>query len=184
MPVAKKKAGGAAAKSARQGVNAAPRTLPQEFDDLLSGLLRTVKASRSTLRLDDPSRNFHVNDVVAEALTPGAKSLRGQTSINQRATETVQWLERHRRVLVQDDLADAEPRPPAVLVQLYGVKAQMLAPIVREGRIDGWISIHETKAARQWSKRDQAAIARTADRVVALLERAAATGASASQGKD
>jgi maleate isomerase len=162
----------------------APRTFPQEVDDLLSGLLRAIGASRSTLRLDDPSRNFHINDVVAEALTPGAKSLRGQTSINQRATDTAQWIERHRRLLVQDDLSNAEPRPPEVLVRLYGVKAQMLAPIIREGRLDGWISVHETKAARRWSKSDQAAIARAADQVVALLGRADGAAPSSSQEKD
>lgn len=179
---------GAAAKSKRPAKAAGParrsrtpQTLPEKFDDVLLALLRAVKASRSTLRLDDTVGDFDINDVVAEALAPGERSLRGQTSINQRAAETAQWIERHRRLLVQDDLANTEPRAPDALIRLYRVKAQMLAPIVREGRLDGWISIHDTKATRRWSKRDQAAILGAVDRVLALLADAGKVKTSSSQ---
>jgi maleate isomerase len=151
------------------------------IETLLADLLRTIGASRTTLRLDDARWGFDVSDVVAEALAPGEKSLRGQTSINQRAAGTAQWLERHRRLLVQDDLATGEPRPPDALIALYNVKAQMLAPIERDGRLDGWISVHDTKTKRQWSERDQAAAVAAAERVVAMLEQAGADTTSATE---
>jgi maleate isomerase len=152
--------------------------LVAQIEILLADLLRSVGASRTTLRLDDPRWHFGVDDVVAEARAPGEKSLRGQTSINQRAAETAQWIERHRRLLVQDDLATGEPRPPDALIAMYNVKAQMLAPIVRKGRLDGWISVHETRATRRWSESDQAAAVAAAARVLATLEQAVADGSS------
>lgn len=73
---------------------------------------------------------------------------------------------------MQDDLAAGEPRPPEALIRLYGVKAQMLAPIVRHGRLDGWVSVHEGKAARRWTKRDQAAVKRAVAQILGELDEA------------
>ena len=87
------------------------------------------------LRLDDARYGFHIDDVVAEALAPGENSLRGQTSINQRAAATAQWVETNRGLLVQSNLSVGEPRAPDVLIKLYGVRAQMLAPVERQGRL-------------------------------------------------
>jgi len=147
-------------------------TLPARLDAILADLLIETTASRTTLRLDSPEHGFHVDDVAAEALAVGEKSLRGQTSINQRAAATAQWIERHRRLLVQGDLAAAEPRPPAALVRLYGVKAQMLAPIVRHGQLDGWVSVHEGRAARRWTRRDQTAVTRAVAQILSELDEA------------
>ena len=127
-------------------------------------------ASRTTLRLDDAQYGFHVDDVVGEALAPGeTKSLRGQTSINQRAAATAQWVEKNRRLLVQADLARDEPRAPEALIRAYGVRAQMLAPIVREGRLDGWISVHEARTSRTWTATEQAAVLKAAEEVLRAL---------------
>ena len=70
----------------------------RSFDAILSELINTIDASRTTLRLDDATDGFHIDDVVAEALAPGENSLRGQTSINQRAAATAQWVEKNRRL--------------------------------------------------------------------------------------
>ena len=95
--------------------------------------------------------------------------MRGQTAVNQRAAATVQWVEQHRRLLVQNDFSVRALRPPEALLQLYGVKAQMLAPVIREGRLDGWVSVHETRRARKWSKKDQTATIAAAKRVLKAL---------------
>ena len=145
------------------------QALRARINAILRVLLERTGACRTTLRLDDPALGFDINDVAGEALAPGAKSLRGQTSINQRAAATAQWIDRERRLLVQGDLARDEPRPPQPLIDLYGVKAQMLAPLVREGRLDGWISVHEACGARSWSASDQAAALQAAEEVLALL---------------
>jgi|ERR1051325_4255788 len=145
------------------------QTLRQELDAILDELRAATEASRTTLRLDDATHGFHIDDVAAEALAPGQNSLRGVTSINQRAAATAQWVEKNRRLLVQDDLSVGEPRPPEALVRLYGVRAQMLAPVEREGRLDGWISVHEARNARHWSAQDQAAVLRAAEQVLRAI---------------
>jgi maleate isomerase len=141
------------------------------FDTLLISLLAQTGASRATLRLDDEALGLHSDDVVAEALAPGEESMRGAGGINHRAAETAQWLERHRTLLVQNDF-DSGPIAPEKLRQHFGVKAQMLAPVIRAGRLDGWVSIHEAKAKRQWSDADKAAIMEAAQAVIDELARA------------
>jgi GAF domain-containing protein len=140
------------------------------FDAILANLLDEIDASRTTLRLDDAVLGFSVADVAGEAHLPSEKSLHGQTSINQRAAATAQWIEEHRRLLVQNDFTVRALRPPEALLQLYGVKAQMLAPVIREGRLDGWVSVHETRRTRKWSKKEQAATIAAAKQVLKALE--------------
>jgi maleate isomerase len=139
--------------------------LRKTFDTLLISLLAATGASRATLRLDDAALGLHSDDVVAEALAPGEESMRGAGGINHRAAETAQWLERHRTLLVQNDF-DSGPAAPDKLKQHFRVKAQMLAPVIREGRLDGWVSIHEAKGKRHWSGADKAAIMEAAQAVV------------------
>jgi maleate isomerase len=140
------------------------------FDSILADLLVEIGVSRTTLRLDDADLGISVNDVAGEARLPTEKSLRGQISINQRASATARWIEKHRRLLVQNDFAATRLRPPEALLKLYGVKAQMLAPVIRAGRLDGWVSVHETRHQRKWSKRDQAAVVGATDRILKTLE--------------
>src|SRR5687768_5780017 len=95
-------------------------------------LLAATGALRTTLRLDRPDAVF---PVVAEALAPGAASIAGETQIDLRRAATFEYLDRHRTLLVQDDLAAADPAPPQRLVELYGARSQMLAPVVRGGEL-------------------------------------------------
>jgi hypothetical protein len=44
--------------------------------------------------------------------------LRGQTSINQRAAPTIQWIEQYRRLLIQNDFSVRALRPPEALLRL------------------------------------------------------------------
>ncbi len=128
------------------------------LDAVLATLRESVGAARVTLRLDDARRRLSVADVTAEAVAPGVVSLRGQTSIDQRAAGTIHWLEAHRRVLVQDDLRGADPAPPRELVAIYGATAQMLGPVIRDGQLVGWVSVHHTGGPRRWSALDVAAL--------------------------
>jgi GAF domain-containing protein len=144
------------------------KDLRQTFDALLAKLLQETGASRTTLRLDDATHGFHSDDVVAEALAPGEQSMRGQAAIKHRPAATAQWLEQHRTLLVQDNF-DSGPDAPAMLRGHYRVKAQMLAPIIRAGRLDGWISVHEAKSPRRWREADKAAIARAVEVVLSEL---------------
>jgi maleate isomerase len=143
------------------------------FQEILEELLRSTCTSRTTLRLDLPDQGFGLDTVTAEALAPGVRSISDDTSIrNLRGTSTVRFLEEQRRPLVQNDCLADDLGPPPELIELYGVRAQMLAPIVREGRLAGVISVHYVPEPRQWSAEDIAALRETVERVQRELDAA------------
>ena len=128
--------------------------LVSRFNSIVAELRAKTNASRTTLRLDDDERGFRVAGVVAEALGPGVKSIAAETSVQQRISATVSHLDKYRKILVQNDCAAAEPRPPQELMHVYGTKAQMMAPIVRQGKMVGWLSVHYNPAVREWTRDD------------------------------
>lgn len=129
---------------------------------IIEELLEATGASRTTLRLDRPNADF---PVVAEALAPGTPSIAGEGGIPQRTAKLAQKMEQERQLIVQDDCLTADPAPPQALLDLYGVRAQMLAPIEHDGRLAGWISVHYTPGPRRWSEEDIAAIERATGQV-------------------
>jgi len=136
------------------------------FQTAIQALLQRTGASRTTLRLDRPDAFF---PVVAEALAPGVRSIAGDTSIDLRASATFQWLERERTLLIQPDLLAADPAPPAELLELYGARAQMLAPVVRDGALLGVVSVHHSPGPRTWTDGDIAALEQAVEEVLAEL---------------
>src|SRR5260370_42180421 len=107
-----------------------------ELTARLGAILATLRdatgAERVTFRVDLPERGIHCNDVAAEAIAPGVKSLRGQTAIDQRAAGSIRWLDAEKRPLVQDDLTrPVDPPPPPQLMSAFGVTEQILGTVVR-----------------------------------------------------
>ncbi|MGW3625250.1 aspartate racemase/maleate isomerase family protein [Streptomyces sp. NPDC000880] len=143
-------------------------SLRARFQDVLEDLLRTTGADRTTLRLDLPAHGLHVDLTAAEALGEGVRSIRRDASLDQRRLNTVEWLERHRTPLVQPHF-HAAPHPPQALVDVYGVHAQMLSPVVRAGEMTGWISVHSV-GEREWTEHDTTALAAATERVHNLLD--------------
>jgi len=135
----------------------AREALVGRLGEVLARLREATGAMRTTLRVDVPELAFHADLPAAEALAPGTRSLLAEGSIDQRAAPTVRWLERERRTLVQPDF-DAEPRPPQALIDAYGVQAQMLGPIVSDGRLAGWISVHSATRRNRWREDEIAAL--------------------------
>jgi maleate isomerase len=130
-------------------------------------LLRVTRASRVTLRLDTPGETF---PVVAEACAPGVRSIRNATEIDLRAAATFQWLEREGRLLVQRDCLEDEPVAPVELIDLYGVRAQVLAPLIRSGRLFGIISVHHAGTPREWTPAEVVAIEEAAGRLLDAVD--------------
>jgi maleate isomerase len=136
------------------------------FQATIETLLQRTGASRTTLRLDRPEGFF---PVVAEALAPGIRSIADDTSIDLGASPTFQSLERERRLLIQADLLAADPAPPTELIELYGARAQMLAPVVRDDALAGIVSVHYAQGPREWTDDDVAALEEAAAQVLAEL---------------
>jgi len=144
------------------------------FQEILQDLLVSTGASRTTLRLDLPDQDAGLDTVAAEALALGIRSIRDDTSIhNLRGASTVRFLEEQRRPLVQNDCLADVLAPPSELIELYGVRAQMLAPIVRDDRLIGVISVHYVPGPRDWRAEDVAALQEATERVHRELDAAA-----------
>jgi maleate isomerase len=139
---------------------------------ILDELLRRTDASRTTLRIDIPEQNSHIDTVLVEAVSPGTSSIRALTSLEMRKLETVKFLEERRSNLIQEDCANSDVPAPKDLMQVYGVKAQMLGPLVWNHKLIGFISVHYLPSTRHWSDRDIDALDDAANRIITLLTQA------------
>ncbi|MFG2885192.1 GAF domain-containing protein [Streptomyces sp. NPDC048297] len=135
---------------------------------VLTALREATGADRTTLRLDVPAHALHVDLTAGECVGPEVRSIRRDSSLDQRRLNTVEWLEEHRVPLVQPHFRD-DPHPPQALVDVYGVNAQMLSPLVRDGAMAGWISVHSL-AEREWTAPDQDQLASAVEQVQSLLD--------------
>lgn len=137
------------------------------FQALIEDLHEAVGASRTTLRLDRPGAVF---PVVAEALAPGVRSIRDDQKIDLKRAATYEFLANEQRILVQDDCTANDPPPPKELIDYYGVRAQMLAPLIRDGQLIGIISVHYAPGPRAWSEDEVAALDHAAKAAQAELD--------------
>lgn len=133
-----------------------PNNFEARFQGVMETLLETTDASRTTLRLDLPEINVTVDTIIAEATAHGAISLKGSKSITdlRNTVAPVKYLAEHLKILVQDDCLNATPAPPPSLIEHYGVKAQMLGPVIENGSLIGVISVHYNLGVRHWSEQD------------------------------
>ena len=142
------------------------------FHAILADLMRATGAMRTTVRLDLPGLGWSVNTPCAEVLAAGARSMRGDASIDHRRARSIRWIEAHRRTLVQGDVfADPEMAPPPALIAVFGTRAQMVAPVIgADGYLAGWVSAHFADGPRAFSEADIAAIEAARDAVAPLAE--------------
>jgi maleate isomerase len=141
-----------------------------KLDQVMSDLRENTNGSRTTLRIDVPKYNCVVDRVVAESTAPGIPSLRSNTSLNQRAAKTCQWIEETGQILVQGDTINAEIPPPAVLLAVYQVKAQMLIPLMSGKNAYGWISIHYVPSTRGWTEEEVSNLRTAGQTVCSILK--------------
>jgi GAF domain-containing protein len=143
------------------------------FQRTAEELLFASGGSRVTVRLDLPNDNF---PVVAEAVTHGARHIKGDTAVGDlRRVATFKYLERTHEILVQADLHNANPPVPDELIELYQARAQMLAPLVRDGKLAGIISVHYIRGPLEWTGEQIETLRRAQSRAVELLEKGAAS---------
>src|SRR5262249_52723683 len=100
-----------------------------------------------------------------EACAPGVPRMSDDTSIDLRKAPTYIFLAREKRILVQDDLLSADPAPPIELIERYGARAQMLAPVLVNDTLIGVISVHDSHGPRTWTPEDLSALDRATNRV-------------------
>lgn len=143
--------------SSKEGLGGAPPLPPaareaiRQWQEVLTELHHHTDSHRITLRLDNQSYGWTVDDVLVEVRLPKVRSLQGERSLHQRDLATVCELARTKTVLVQPDVRVATVPPPETLIVVYQVQAQMLGPLVWEGHLLGWISVHNTERSHHWT---------------------------------
>ena len=138
------------------------------LEDVLRDLLETTGASRVTLRRAVPgARPF---PVVEEVLAPGVGSIRDEPSVHLPTQPVVLEVQRGVQV-VQDDSARAYDDPAflAMLEAYGGLAAQIVTPVMRDGRLEAILSLHQLGEPRAWTEDEIEAASRTAERVGELL---------------
>jgi GAF domain-containing protein len=135
---------------------------------VLAGLLAETGASRVTLRRDVPGDV--VFPVVEEAIADGVGSLREERTVHLPTQPVVQEILQGRQV-VQDDCASAydDPAFHAMLAAYGGLKAQIVTPIVVDGRVCAILSLHQLGRSRAWTPDEIALCSRAAKEVTELL---------------
>lgn len=136
--------------------------------EVLARLLVETGASRCTLRRDVPGDRFF--PVVEEALAPGVPSIR-DVPADLRSQPVVRALQTSLRQVVHDDTRAASDDPGfhAVMEAFGGVAAQIVTPVVVEGRLAGILSLHQLGRPRAWTERETQLAAATAADLAALL---------------
>jgi maleate isomerase len=116
---------------------------------------------------------LNVNAPAAEALAPGVHSIKDRTSLDQRNAVAVKWLEKNRRVFVENDCLNTTPdvAPEEEVTDVYGIRSEMVAPVVRNDYLIGWVSVHNTRGPHRWTEEEIAAIQQACARVGRELDR-------------
>jgi GAF domain-containing protein len=138
-----------------------------EIDAILEHLLSTTGASRVTLRQDVPGDVFPVTH---EALADGTPPITGVATPDMPRQPVVLEILQGRQV-VQDDCLAASSEPHfRTMLELYGgLRAQIVTPVLREGRVAAIVSLHQLGRARRWSEDEIEAAGDAAERVGELL---------------
>jgi len=138
------------------------------IDAVLKELLAETGASRVTVRQDVPGD--YAFPVTNEALASGAPSLREERTVDLRTQPVVKKLLEGRQV-VQDDCRAAfdDPAFQRMLEAYGGLAAQIVTPVLRNGRLAAIVSLHQLGSPRDWGDEEIGACTRAAARLEELL---------------
>lgn len=138
-----------------------------EIDAILGELLGATGAGRVTLRQDTPGDVFPVtNEVVAD----GAQPIKGLATPDMARQPVVLEVQQGRQVVQDDCLAASDEPHFREMLELYGgLRAQIVTPIVRDGRVVAIVSLHQLGRTRRWTADEIAAAGETARKVGELL---------------
>ena len=141
--------------------------------DLLDALRTDTDAGRTTVRLGDCGVGFHLDTVAAESLAEGVHSILTLNTLDQKNAAAVKWMEKNRGTFVMNDTLDPwdpEVAPEREVVEAYGIRSEMVAPVMKDGDLVGWVSVHYTRGPRVWTDAEIARIEAACESVREVLE--------------
>ncbi len=83
------------------------------------------------------------------------------------------WLRENRRIFVMDDCLNPwapEVAPEDYVIELYGIRSEMVAGIFQGDDMTGIVSAHYTKGPRGWSDEEVAMIEQACEDVRVIVE--------------
>ena len=122
--------------------------------DIVNQLRADTGASRTTIRVDCPALGLEMASVAAESLDDGARSLKGQRTPNVHGSAAVRWLRANKRTFVMEDCLNPwnpEVAPEDYVIELYGIRSEMVSGVFQGEALIGVVSVHYTKGVRTWS---------------------------------
>lgn len=136
------------------------------FQSIVEDLLLATGASRVQLQLAGADGR---HAPVAEAVTHGARQIRNDPpDAALFAGPAFERLQRERVVVAHEDLAQGEPAVATALIERYGARAQMLAPVAGPDGPAGFLVVHHVPGARRWEAKDLEALAKAQQATLAL----------------
>ena len=138
------------------------------IDEVLQALLSSTGASRVTLRQDVPGD--YLFPVTHEALAAGVGSLREERTVDLRNQPVALEVAAGRQV-VHDDSAQAYDDPAYHRMrEIYGgLAAQIVTPVLADGRLAAIVSVHQLGSSRHWTGEEIETCTAAAARVGQLL---------------
>ena len=138
-----------------------------EIDAVLEQLLAATGASRVTVREDVAGDVFPVTH---EALADGVRPIRGVATPDMARQPVVLQVQQGRQVVQDDCLAASDEPHFRTMLELYGgLRAQIVTPVMRGGKVVAIVSLHQLGWARQWTEDEVGTARATAERVGELL---------------
>ena len=145
----------------------------QSLRDIAERLRLGTGASRTTIRLDSRELGQELGTVAAESLDHGARSLEGRLTPDIRNSAAIRWLVDNRRTFVMPDCSNPwapEVAPEDYVIQLYGIRSEMVRGVFRGDELGGVVSVHYTRGPREWSDADLAMIESACEEVLVIAE--------------
>jgi GAF domain-containing protein len=138
-----------------------------EMDTILEDLRAKTGANRVTLRRDVPDDVFPVTH---EALGAGTPPIKGVATPDMARQPVVLQVLQGMQV-VQDDCRATSDEPHfRMMLELYGgLRAQIVTPVVRNGRVVAIVSVHQLERTRRWTDEEIAGARSAVEQIKALL---------------
>jgi GAF domain-containing protein len=122
---------------------------------IIESLLLATAASRAVLHVVRTDGGFEIR---AEAVQHGQRQIRHHPDLGALVAPPADLFKGDKDLIVENDVAQAPASGSSLQADSCRIRAQMLVPLVRQGRLAGVISLHQAGEARRWGAANRDAL--------------------------
>lgn len=138
------------------------------YQSIVEDVLLATGASRALLQLMEPGGTLRF---AAEAVTHGARQIRNDDKPHEvPGPAALQQLNQAMDIVAHDDVAQASPPVATAVMERYGARAQLMAPLMRSGRLAGVLTVHHVPGTRKWQPHDLETMRKAQSAALDLLD--------------